>query len=68
MSLTLGDAAMRILGAPSDKALQFPDYEEGDDPFEVSFIKDRFCTAEFFFLIFMSLRPVPLMYIMYQLT
>ena len=26
---------MRILGAPSDKALQFPEYEEGDDPFEV---------------------------------
>ncbi|GFS04410.1 hypothetical protein ElyMa_006494400 [Elysia marginata] len=26
---------MRILGAPSDKALQFPDYQEGDDPFEV---------------------------------
>ncbi|RUS75903.1 hypothetical protein EGW08_016336 [Elysia chlorotica] len=26
---------MRILGAPSDKALQFPDYDEGVDPFEV---------------------------------
>ncbi|GFO20815.1 hypothetical protein PoB_004732000 [Plakobranchus ocellatus] len=26
---------MRILGAPSDKELTFPEYQEGDDPFEV---------------------------------